>query len=90
MGRYVYIVAPFMGSIKGKQSAKDVSNQLQELINFYAKKGWQFHSMAEVNIEVAPGCLAGLFGSGSEYTKYDQVIFCRPLTEEEERSSSRE
>lgn len=90
MGRFVYTVIPFMGSIKGKQNAKDVSNQLQELINSYAQKGWQFHSMAEVNIEVTPGCLAGLFGNGREYTKYDQAVFCRPLTDEEEKAASRD
>lgn len=87
MGRLVYVVEPFMGSIKGKQNAKDVSKQLQELINAYAKKGWQFHSVAEVNISVAPGCLAGLLGGKNEYTKYDQVVFCRPLTEEEEAAT---
>lgn len=86
MGRFVYVVEPFMGSIKGGQNAKDVSKQLQELINTYAKKGWQLHSIGEVNISVSPGCLASLFGAKNEYTKYDQVVFCRPLTEEEEAS----
>lgn len=62
MERYVYLVTPFMGSIKGKQNAKDVSDQLQSLINTYAKKGWEFSSVAEVNIEVSPGCIAALLG----------------------------
>lgn len=88
MGRYVYVVSPFIGSIKGNQTAKDVSEQLQTLINKHAQKGWEFCSVSEVNIEVAPGCLAGLFGKGNEYTKYDQVIFRRPLTEEEEKAAS--
>ena len=90
MGRYVYVVEPFIGSIINKQSAKDVSEQLQTLINHYAKKGWEFCSVSEVNIEVSPGCIAGLFGSGNEYTKFDQVIFRRPLTEEEEKATSYE
>lgn len=87
MGRYVYSVSPFIGSIKGGQSAKDVAQQLQALINQYAQKGWEFCSVSEVNIEVAPGCLAALLGKGNEYTKYDQVIFRRPLTEEEEKAA---
>lgn len=90
MGRYVYHVSPFMGSIKGKQNANSVSQQLQTLINSYAKKGWEFCSVGEVNIEVSPGCIGGLLGRGSEYVKFDQVVFRRPLTDQEERSVSRE
>jgi len=90
MGRYIYVVKPFIGLIKGNQSAKDVSDQLQTMINGYAKKGWDFCSVSEVNIKISPGCLAALFGRGNEYTKFDQVVFRRPLTEEEEQSTNYE
>lgn len=87
MGRLVYAVEPFRGSIDGKKTAADVSKQLQVLINKYAQKGWQFHSIADISIEVSPGCIAALFGQKIFQTKIDQVVFCRPLTEEEEASA---
>ena len=35
-----YRVMPFIGKIKSNQSAADVSNQLEALINEGAKEGW--------------------------------------------------
>ena len=75
---YTYKVIPFMGHIKSNQGASDVSAQLESLINQHAVDGWEFYELDEVNIAVSPGCLAGLFGRPTVYTKYDQVIFRQP------------
>ena len=70
-----YRVMPFIGKIKGNQSAADVSNQLEGLINEGAKEGWQFEQVNNVNIQVQPGCLAGLFGAKEDYVRFDMVVF---------------
>ena len=68
-------MVPFIGKIKSSQSATEVSAQLQSLINSEASQGWELDQIQAVNIEVKPGCLAGLFGAKEAYTKFDQVIF---------------
>lgn len=70
-----YRVIPFIGKVKRYQSANDVSNQLEALINEGAKEGWQFEQVNNVNIEVQPGCLAAIFGAKVDYVRFDMVIF---------------
>ena len=77
MAKYQYVVVPFIGQIKSRQSAAEVSVQLQNLINHYAAQGWEFYQLNDVNIEVRPGCLASLFGARAAYIQFDQVIFRR-------------
>lgn len=76
-----YLVIPFTGQIKSgffsSENAETVSRQLQSLINQYSRQGWEFHNIAKVDIEVAPGCLASLFGAKTSYITFDQVIFRR-------------
>lgn|SRR5665213_159085 len=60
------------------QDAGDVSKQLQAVINEHAGQGWEYVNLNDVNIEVKPGCLAGMFGSKTAYFPLDQVIFRRP------------
>lgn len=70
-----YRVMPFIGKIRNNQTAADVSNQLEQLINQGAQEGWEFVQVNNVNIEVQPGCLAGLFGAKTQYVRYDMAIF---------------
>lgn len=72
---YEYRVIPFIGKITNKQSAVDVSNQLEALINKGVKEGWDFDQLSNVNIEVQPGCIAGLFGAQVAYTRLDMAVF---------------
>jgi hypothetical protein len=76
-----YLVIPFIGKIKGgffsSENAETVSRQLQSLINWYSQKGWEFHSITKVGIEVTHGCLANLFGATTSYITFDQVVFRR-------------
>lgn len=71
----MYQVMPFIGKVKGKQTANDVSNQLEALINEGEKSGLEFVQLGAVNIEVQPGCIAGLFGAKTSYTRFDMAIF---------------
>ena len=76
-----YLVVPFVGRINtglfSTENAQTVSMQLQSLINRHSQQGWEFQSIAKVGVEVAPGCLAGLFGATASYITFDQVIFRR-------------
>jgi hypothetical protein len=76
-----YLVVPFIGRMNtgffSTENAGTVSRQLQSLINLHSEQGWEFHSMTKVDVEVAPGCLASLFGAKSSYITFDQVIFRR-------------
>jgi len=76
---YQYNVVPFIGRINAKQSATDVAAQLQAVINQYTAQGWEFYQLSDVNIEVKPGCLAGLFGARDSYVRYDQIIFRKTI-----------
>lgn len=74
---YEYKVIAFMGSTKGSQGADVVATQLTSLINSHATGGWELFQMGDVNIEVKPGCLAGLMGESVSYIRYDQIVFRR-------------
>jgi hypothetical protein len=77
MLRYEYRVVPFIGKIKGKQAAAEVSRQLQAVIQENANQGWEFCQITDVNIEIAPGCLGSLLGGKESYARFDQVVFRR-------------
>lgn len=75
MARYQYQVVPFIGKIKGSQTATAVASQLQATIDQHVSQGWEFWQLTDVNIEVQPGCLAGLLGQKTSYVRFDQLIF---------------
>jgi hypothetical protein len=82
--KYEYKVVPFIGKLKSGlfgsvQDAGEVSTQLAGVINQHADQGWEFVALNDVNIEIKPGCLAGLFGSKTAFVPLDQVIFKRPV-----------
>jgi hypothetical protein len=72
---YQYKVVPFIGQAKGSLSAAAVAQQLEMVILQYASQGWEFFQLSDVNIEVQPGCLSGLFGAKVQYVRFDQLIF---------------
>lgn len=72
---YQYKVVPFIGRNRGRLSAEDVASQLGTLISQHVADGWEFHQLSDVNIEVRPGCIAGLFGASAQYVRFDQLIF---------------
>lgn len=79
---YEYKVVPFMGRLKSGffgsvEDAGEVSKQLETLLQQQARVGWEFVAVNDVNIEIRPGCLAGLFGNKTAYAPLDQVVFRR-------------
>jgi len=76
-GSYEYKVVPFIGRSRGSASTGDVATQLESTIAQYASAGWEFCQIGDINIEVQPGCIAGLFGASVQYVRFDQLIFKR-------------
>ena len=72
---YQYKVVPFKGSIEQGASVENIASQLEQVINQYASQGWEFCQVGDVDIEVRPGCIAGLLGAKVGYVRHDQVIF---------------
>ena len=75
-------MVPFIGRLKSGlfgsvEDAAEVSKQLEAVINQHASQGWEFVAVNDVNIEIKPGCLAGLFGGKTAYMPLDQVILKR-------------
>ena len=69
-----YCVSFFRGVIRSGQGARDVSRQLEALLN--GRDGLdQFTVFAAVNVRVEPGCLAGLLGRNVAYDELDQILF---------------
>lgn len=72
-----YRVMPFIGQVKEKRAAEETAQQLQWVINEQAANGWEFVQLTDVNIEIQPGCLAGLLGAQASYMRFDQIVFRR-------------
>ena len=74
-------VMPFIGRIGtgffSVDNAGTVAQQLALAIEREATDGWMFHSLAKVDVEVRPGCIAGLFGARTSYVTFDQLVFFR-------------
>jgi len=73
--KYQYKIVPFIGQIKSGQGADVAAQQLESVISQHVNAGWEFVQLGDVNIEVQPGCLAGLFGQKAAYVTFDQIIF---------------
>jgi hypothetical protein len=73
--KYQYKIVPFIGKIKSGQGADIAAQQLESLISMYVNEGWEFVQLGDVNIEIQPGCLAGLLGQKAAYVTFDQIIF---------------
>jgi hypothetical protein len=79
-----------MGQSRGSLSAAEVADQLEGAIRRYASEGWDFYQLSDVNIEVQPGCISGLFGAKVQYVRFDQLIFRRDVEAGDTLSTSRE
>jgi len=72
---YEYKVVPFLGQSRGSLSAADIASQLEHAIRQNAVGGWEFFLLSDVNVEIQPGCVAGLLGARVQYVRFDQLIF---------------
>jgi hypothetical protein len=77
VSKYEYRVVPFIAVVKSGDKSETAAKQLETILMQYAASGWELYQVTAVDVEVKPGCLAAFFGSGSSYTKLDQVVFRR-------------
>jgi hypothetical protein len=81
MGSSEYKCVPFIANIAtgffSKDNAGTIASQLQQVITANATDGWEFHSVAQVQTLVKPGCIPSLLGSKEEIIPYDIVCFKR-------------
>ena len=63
MARYEYKVVPFIGSLKTKQGADIVAQQLSGIVNQYAEASWEFYQLGNVKHSDQPWLLCSFFRS---------------------------
>lgn len=76
---YVWEFVPFAPRLKAGifniENANAISAQLRSLVDDYQARGWEYVRMEQVDVTVAAGCLASLFGRSSSTVAYDIVVF---------------
>jgi hypothetical protein len=80
---YRYKVVPFIGQNRGDLSPDAVARQLEITIVESVAQGWEFYQLADVNIEVQPGCIGGLLGAKAQYVRFDHFPIIAHLVESE-------
>lgn len=71
-----YEVVPFLAQITRKETTTNVAAQLQNLINEYSAKGWEYVRLEVVEAEIAPD--SGCFGIGAKpafNTVFRMIVF---------------
>jgi hypothetical protein len=76
-----FYLPPAVGALLG-WSLEEVGTAIRDgefesAINRHVGEGWDFCQVAQVSVEVQPGCLAGLFGQEVQHAQLDQIIFRR-------------
>jgi len=72
--RFNYTVLPF----QGQNSASAAAQQLQQVLNHYAERGWEFVGVETIDTFVPAGCLGSLFGAKSAVVPFNVVVFRAP------------
>ncbi len=64
-------IAVQMKAHKGNEAAA----YLESVVNEYASKGWEFHRIDSIGVELQPGCFDALFGKKTENSTYYVISF---------------
>ena len=89
--KFKYSVSPFNGySSTSSGSIDKSSQQMEDVLNVAASRGWEFHELSNINIRVSPGCLAGLFGAAEHTFTQDMLVFRRLVDDSESNVSTHE
>lgn len=82
MAGYSYHVVPFYAKVKTgiftPANAGDIAAQLQAVIDSHTAQGWEFYAFGDVDVNVAPGCIASLLGARGGDISYDMLVFRAP------------
>jgi len=80
-GPYIYKMVQIPPSISVKEGVRTgqlAAYYLQDVVNRYAREGWEFYRVDEIGIHVQPGCLASLLGSGPSRQSCYVITFRKP------------
>jgi hypothetical protein len=77
-GPYIYKmfqIPPTLGVNPGESTQQIAALYLEKIVNRFAAHGWEFYRVDSLGIEVAPGCLAALFGANTSRLSYYVITF---------------
>lgn len=57
MKTYLTVPAPRGFDLGKKGNLDDAFREFNELINYYAQQGWDYHSMENLQVTQKPGCM---------------------------------
>lgn len=76
---YKMVQIPPNVTVADGESRKGIlADYLEDIVNKYARKGWEFWRVDELGVRVRPGCFAGLLGARSYDVKYSVITFRKP------------
>jgi hypothetical protein len=61
----------------GKQKGYEAALFLEELVNRYARQGWDFYRVDTIGVTTPPGCLGAILGQKEVTVQYYVVTFRR-------------
>ncbi len=80
-GPYQYKMVPIPpGIVVGDPgaAATQAALHLERIVQDYASQGWEFYRVDTITVDIAPGCLAVLFGQRAESRHYYVITFRAP------------
>jgi hypothetical protein len=76
---YKMVQVPPSISVRAKDyRGGEAATYLESVVNQYAAKGWEFYRVDSIGVQVAAGCLASLFGAGTQQHTYYVITFRAP------------
>ena len=75
---YKMVQVPPNIAVKAKEHrGNEAAVYLEDVVNRYAKDGWDFYRVDSIGVNVQPGCFAALFGSKAQSASYYVITFRR-------------
>jgi hypothetical protein len=62
-----------------RNDGQEAARYLQNIVNEWAAKGWEFFRVDTVGVYTPPGCLASLLGAQASYVQHYVVTFRRQI-----------
>ncbi|MEZ8745945.1 hypothetical protein AB4516_15780 [Vibrio sp. 10N.222.54.F12] len=53
----------------------DAARYLENVVNQYAREGWEFHRVDTIGVQIQPGCMDALKGRKMENASYYVISF---------------
>lgn len=78
--QYFMVQAPRTIAVQANvQRGQEAAGYLQNLVNQYAREGWEFYRVDSIGVVITQGCCAMFFGAKESMTEYYVVTFRREV-----------